>query len=298
MLRDIHVYPYNNYLDKRKLFVGMLNKKYNEADVRQLFTGHGTIEECTVLRDQNGQSKGCAFVTFDTKQHAIAAIKTLHHSQTMEGCSAPLVVKFADTQKEKDQKKLQQLHGLCGITTLNTPTVTSVLGSLTQAVPGTAISPTTPLVSTQMAAATRTNPTIAALAAVAASPSAVPTAATATGSAALLPTSGGALTAVTPNMLAPPPGNNACNPSQASSYITTADSLMAPSSAAAQLQIFQQLQAFGLQPAHYLQDDNFFPICDNEFRPSLDSDDTLSFGNFHSFPFPKVAELADKYLKE
>lgn len=53
----------------------MLNKKYNEADVRQLFTGHGTIEECTVLRDQNGQSKGCAFVTFDTKQHAIAAIK-------------------------------------------------------------------------------------------------------------------------------------------------------------------------------------------------------------------------------
>lgn len=53
----------------------MLNKKYNEADVRQLFAGHGTIEECTVLRDQNGQSKGCAFVTFDTKQHAIGAIK-------------------------------------------------------------------------------------------------------------------------------------------------------------------------------------------------------------------------------
>lgn len=60
---------------ERKLFVGMLNKKYNEADVRQLFAGHGTIEECTVLRDQNGQSKGCAFVTFDTKQHAIGAIK-------------------------------------------------------------------------------------------------------------------------------------------------------------------------------------------------------------------------------
>lgn len=28
----------------------------------------------------------------------------------MEGCSAPLVVKFADTQKEKEQKKLQQLQ--------------------------------------------------------------------------------------------------------------------------------------------------------------------------------------------
>jgi len=53
----------------------MLNKKYTEADVRQLFTGHGTIEECTVLRDQAGQSKGCAFVTFATKQNAIGAIK-------------------------------------------------------------------------------------------------------------------------------------------------------------------------------------------------------------------------------
>lgn len=28
----------------------------------------------------------------------------------MEGCSAPLVVKFADTQKEKEQKKMQQMQ--------------------------------------------------------------------------------------------------------------------------------------------------------------------------------------------
>lgn len=96
--------------NERKLFVGMLTKKFNENDVRQLFSGHGTIEECTVLRDQSGQSKGCAFVTFSTKQAAIGAIKDLHQSQTMEGCSAPLVVKFADTQKEKEQKKIQQMQ--------------------------------------------------------------------------------------------------------------------------------------------------------------------------------------------
>ncbi|XP_076045922.1 bruno 1 isoform X10 [Oratosquilla oratoria] len=66
-------------------------------------------EECTVLRDTNGQSKGCAFVTFSSRQCAINAIKKMHHSQTMEGCSSPLVVKFADTQKEKDAKRLQHV---------------------------------------------------------------------------------------------------------------------------------------------------------------------------------------------
>lgn len=63
------------FFTERKLFVGMLSKKFNEQEVRQLFAGYGSIEECTVLRDQNGQSKGCAFVTFSTKQNALAAIK-------------------------------------------------------------------------------------------------------------------------------------------------------------------------------------------------------------------------------
>lgn len=88
----------------------MLSKKLGENDVRALFAGHGPIEECTVLRDPAGNSRGCAFVTFQTKQAAVQAIKCLHHSQTMDGCSAPLVVKFADTQKEKDQKRLQQMQ--------------------------------------------------------------------------------------------------------------------------------------------------------------------------------------------
>ncbi|XP_055549246.1 CUGBP Elav-like family member 2 isoform X2 [Wyeomyia smithii] len=113
--------------NERKLFVGMLSKKYNETDVRQLFSGHGMIEECTVLRDPSGQSKGCAFVTFATKQAAIGAIKSLHQSKTMEGCSAPLVVKFADTQKDKDAKRMQQMHSnLWNITGINQPITQSV----------------------------------------------------------------------------------------------------------------------------------------------------------------------------
>jgi len=97
----------NRNVEERKLFIGMLSKKCPEKDVRNLFAPYGAIEECTVLRDSNGQSRGCAFVTYATRQCAHNAIKTMHHSQTMEGCSSPLVVKFADTQKEKEAKKLQ-----------------------------------------------------------------------------------------------------------------------------------------------------------------------------------------------
>ncbi|KRJ97615.1 uncharacterized protein Dyak_GE18580, isoform B [Drosophila yakuba] len=108
-LPSSHPSPYA--VPERKLFVGMLNKKLNENDVRKLFEVHGAIEECTVLRDQNGQSKGCAFVTFATKHAAISAIKvTLSQNKIMEGCTSPLVVKFADTQKEKEQKKIQQIQ--------------------------------------------------------------------------------------------------------------------------------------------------------------------------------------------
>ncbi|XP_064490145.1 CUGBP Elav-like family member 1 isoform X3 [Ornithodoros turicata] len=95
--------------NERKLFIGMLSKECNESDVRVMFSPFGSIEECTVLRDANGQSKGCAFVTYSSRQCAINAIKTMNHSQTMKGCNNPMVVKFADTQKEKEQKRQQQV---------------------------------------------------------------------------------------------------------------------------------------------------------------------------------------------
>jgi CUG-BP- and ETR3-like factor len=36
----------------------MLNKQMNEEDVRRIFEPYGTIEECTILRGTNGESKG------------------------------------------------------------------------------------------------------------------------------------------------------------------------------------------------------------------------------------------------
>uniref|UniRef100_A0A8C6TDN5 Cugbp, Elav-like family member 1 n=1 Tax=Neogobius melanostomus TaxID=47308 RepID=A0A8C6TDN5_9GOBI len=98
----------NNAVEDRKLFIGMISKKCNENDIRLMFSPYGQIEECRILRGPDGLSRGCAFVTFTARQMAQSAIKSMHQSQTMEGCSSPIVVKFADTQKDKEQKRLAQ----------------------------------------------------------------------------------------------------------------------------------------------------------------------------------------------
>ncbi|KAL4698868.1 hypothetical protein H8959_011525, partial [Pygathrix nigripes] len=94
----------SNAVEDRKLFIGMVSKKCNENDIRVMFSPFGQIEECRILRGPDGLSRGCAFVTFSTRAMAQNAIKAMHQSQTMEGCSSPIVVKFADTQKDKEQR--------------------------------------------------------------------------------------------------------------------------------------------------------------------------------------------------
>lgn len=95
-------------VDDRKLFVGMLGKQQTEDEIRSLFEPFGCVEECTVLRDQTGVSKGCAFVKFIANADAQAAIEALHGSQTMQGAPSPVVVKLADTDKDRQLRKLQQ----------------------------------------------------------------------------------------------------------------------------------------------------------------------------------------------
>ncbi|XP_075392244.1 CUGBP Elav-like family member 6 isoform X3 [Tenrec ecaudatus] len=100
--------------EDRKLFVGMLGKQQGEQDVRRLFQPFGHIEECTVLRSPDGTSKGCAFVKFGSQGEAQAAIQGLHGSRTMAGASSSLVVKLADTDRERALRRMQQMAGQLG----------------------------------------------------------------------------------------------------------------------------------------------------------------------------------------
>uniref|UniRef100_A0A9J8CF68 Cugbp, Elav-like family member 3b n=2 Tax=Cyprinus carpio TaxID=7962 RepID=A0A9J8CF68_CYPCA len=95
--------------EDRKLFVGMLGKQQSDEDVRKMFEPFGSIDECTVLRGPEGTSKGCAFVKFQNHSEAQSAINSLHGSRTLPGASSSLVVKFADTEKERGMRRMQQV---------------------------------------------------------------------------------------------------------------------------------------------------------------------------------------------
>ncbi|XP_065276204.1 CUGBP Elav-like family member 3 isoform X39 [Emys orbicularis] len=117
MNRPIQVKPADSESrgEDRKLFVGMLGKQQTDEDVRKMFEPFGNIDECTVLRGPDGTSKGCAFVKFQTHAEAQAAINTLHGSRTLPGASSSLVVKFADTEKERGLRRMQQVANQLGM---------------------------------------------------------------------------------------------------------------------------------------------------------------------------------------
>ncbi|XP_065861257.1 RNA-binding protein BRN1 [Euphorbia lathyris] len=93
---------------EHKLFVGMLPKNVSEAEVSELFSTYGTIKDLQILRGSQQTSKGCAFLKYDTKEQALAALEAVNGKHKMEGSSVPLVVKWADTEKERQARRAQK----------------------------------------------------------------------------------------------------------------------------------------------------------------------------------------------
>ncbi|KAJ9547671.1 hypothetical protein OSB04_020214 [Centaurea solstitialis] len=97
---------------EHKLFIGMLPKNVSEGEVSALFQQYGTLKDLQILRGSQQTSKGCAFVKYETKEQAVAAIEGLNGKHKMEGSTVPLVVKWADTEKERQARKAQKAQSL------------------------------------------------------------------------------------------------------------------------------------------------------------------------------------------
>ncbi|CAL0311066.1 unnamed protein product [Lupinus luteus] len=94
---------------EHKLFIGMLPKNVSEDEVTALFSNYGTIKDLQILRGSQQTSKvGCAFLKYETKEQALAALEAINGKHKMEGSSVPLVVKWADTEKERQARRAQK----------------------------------------------------------------------------------------------------------------------------------------------------------------------------------------------
>ncbi|CAA7406007.1 unnamed protein product [Spirodela intermedia] len=90
---------------EHKLFIGMLPKNVSETELSALFSKYGNIKDLQILRGSQQTSKGCAFLKYETKEQALAALEAINGKHRMEGSSVPLVVKWADTEKERQARR-------------------------------------------------------------------------------------------------------------------------------------------------------------------------------------------------
>ncbi|MCO5573631.1 hypothetical protein L7F22_027403 [Adiantum nelumboides] len=94
-----------------KLFVGSLNRQAGEQEIEEIFAPYGRVENVYVIRDEQKQSRGCAFITFPERDMAIAAISALNGIYKMAGCHQPIIVRFADPKRPRSGERETRMGG-------------------------------------------------------------------------------------------------------------------------------------------------------------------------------------------
>ncbi|KAK4779813.1 hypothetical protein SAY87_015919 [Trapa incisa] len=115
---------------EHKLFVGMLPKNVSEEEVSALFSNYGTVKDMHILRGSQHTSKGCAFLKYETKEQAVDALNALNGKHKMEGSTVPLVVKWADTEKERQARRAQKAQSQAANMPNTDPQNPSIFGAL------------------------------------------------------------------------------------------------------------------------------------------------------------------------
>lgn len=85
--------------DQAKLFVGSLPKCTTQEDIRAVFSKFGNVDEVFLMKDEAGNSKGCAFVKFSLKEESFHAIANLNGKFTMPSGNRAVEVRFAESKK-------------------------------------------------------------------------------------------------------------------------------------------------------------------------------------------------------
>ncbi|XP_069567936.1 protein boule-like [Brachyistius frenatus] len=65
----------SNTVIANRIFVGGIDYKVSEGDLRRIFSPHGTIREVKIVRDRSGVVKGYGFVTFDSQEDALKILE-------------------------------------------------------------------------------------------------------------------------------------------------------------------------------------------------------------------------------
>jgi CUG-BP- and ETR3-like factor len=79
----------------------------DENAFKSFFVKYGVIEEFTIIRDKiYGHHKGCAFLTYSTKEETLRAISELNEKFIYPGCSSALQLRPADVRPEEREYKL------------------------------------------------------------------------------------------------------------------------------------------------------------------------------------------------
>lgn len=87
-----------------KLFVGQVPAVATEDLLLPLFQPYGNLLEIKIMRDQQGRSKGCAWVRYETQQQAQAAIEALHEKHVIPPQTNVLQVRYAAPSSRPRQR--------------------------------------------------------------------------------------------------------------------------------------------------------------------------------------------------
>lgn len=58
LFTQLQLFDISIVVEDRKLFIGMISKKFAENDIRNMFQPYGAIDDCMILRDTSGGSRG------------------------------------------------------------------------------------------------------------------------------------------------------------------------------------------------------------------------------------------------